>query len=146
VIEERDVLLADEKDLSGFTLKIALSIFSWNRAASGKKMDRRPSAPSRNSVQLIEEYFRGARISPDFGLLVSATPARYVEQAHFTMRLIEERSGDLSTDPTFIGLFSEGRPSETIPGWLDGDFFDTGVFQMELRFLSILRSSSYWAA
>ncbi len=55
-------------------------------------------------------------------------------KAHFTMRLVEERSGNVSAGPTFVGLFSAGRPSQTIPGWVDGDFFDMAVFSDGTRF------------
>jgi hypothetical protein len=54
--------------------------------------------------------------------------ARYVEQAHFTIWLVEERSDKVSAGPAFVGLLSAGRPSQTIPGWVDGDFFDMAVF------------------
>jgi len=50
------------------------------------------------------------------------------------MRLVEERSGNVSARPTFVGLFSAGRPSQTIPGWVDGDFFDRVVFSDGTRF------------
>jgi hypothetical protein len=33
-----------------------------------------------------------------------------------------------SSDPVFSGVFSAGRPSQSIAGWIDGDYFETAVF------------------
>lgn len=97
-------------------------------------MDALGSARIRNPVQSLEEYFRGKRISPDFGLRVGVNPARFVEQAYFMIRLVEERSGDLSADPIFAGLFSTGRHSQAIYGWVDGDYFEMAIFPDGTRF------------
>jgi hypothetical protein len=97
-------------------------------------LDKRESARSPNPVQLLTEYFRHKEISPDFGVHVGVNAARFVEQAYFTIRLVEERSGDLSVDPVFAGLFSAGRRSQTIRGWVDGDFFDFVLFSDRARF------------
>jgi hypothetical protein len=51
-------------------------------------------------------------------------PARFIEQAHFRIQLADEENGNLSTGPVFAGLFSAGRSSQRIHGWVDGDYFD----------------------
>jgi hypothetical protein len=38
-------------------------------------------------------------------------------------------AGEVSVDPVFSGLFSSGRESQNIRGWVDGDYFDTAKFQ-----------------
>lgn len=97
-------------------------------------MDWRPSTPLRNPVRLIEEYFRSTRISPGFGLLVNVNPARYAEQAHFRVRLVEEQSGNLSADPIFVGLFSAGAPVKLFRvGWM-ATTSTWGHFWTELHF------------
>jgi hypothetical protein len=97
-------------------------------------LDKRESAQSPNPVQLLTEYFRDKEISPDFRVYVGVNATRFVEQASFTIRLVEERSGGLSVDPVFAGLFSAGRRSQTIHGWVDGDFFDFVLFSDRARF------------
>jgi len=97
-------------------------------------LDKRESAQSPNPVQLLTEYFRHKEISPDFGVYVDVNATRFVEQAYFTIRLVEERSGELSVDPVFAGLFSAGRRSQAILGWVDGDFFDFTLFSDRARF------------
>ena len=91
-------------------------------------MDRRPSPSSRNQIQLIEGYFLATRISTNYRLRVKMNPAHYFEQAHFTIWLVEEQSGDVSACPSFVDLFSAGRTSQTTRGWIDGDFFDMTAF------------------
>ena len=34
----------------------------------------------------------------------------------------------MSSDPVFAGLFSSGRASQNIRGWVDGDYFDIALF------------------
>ena len=83
---------------------------------------------SRNPVDFLRSYFQGKAFSEQFGIHVSANPVRFAEQAHFTLHLVQEPNGDLSLDPVFAGLFSAGRASQNIRGWVDGDYFDTTVF------------------
>jgi hypothetical protein len=42
--------------------------------------------------------------------------------------LVKPENGELSLDPVFSGLFSAGRPSQYIKGWIDGDYFETATF------------------
>ena len=83
----------------------------------------------RNPVDFLRSYFQGKELSEHFGIHVSANPVRFAEQAHFTLHLVQEPNGDLSLDPVFAGLFSAGRPSQNIHGWVDGDYFDIALFR-----------------
>jgi len=87
-------------------------------------MATRESTQLPNPVQFLKEYFRGKRLSPEFGLSAIVNPARFVEQAYFRIQLANEENGNLSTGPVFAGLFSAGRSSQRIHGWVDGDYFD----------------------
>lgn len=49
-------------------------------------------------------------------------PLRWVEQARFDVYL--EEGGRLSLTPVFSGVYSAGRPSLYVPGWIDGIFYD----------------------
>lgn len=82
-----------------------------------------------NPVNLLNEYFRAKRISDLFGVRVAARPIRFREQAHFTLHLTGEPNGPLSLDPIFSGLFSAGRASQNIHGWIDGDYFANAQFE-----------------
>lgn len=53
---------------------------------------------------------------------------RFVEQAFFDLRLLKDQGNVSSIDPVFSGLFSRGRPSQFILGWVDGDYFETATF------------------
>lgn len=83
---------------------------------------------SENPVDLLRSYFREKKISEEFGINVSASPLRFSEQARFTLHLVQEPNGELSLGPVFAGLFSAGRASQNIQGWVDGDYFETTVF------------------
>ncbi len=50
-------------------------------------------------------------------------PLRWVEQARFDVYL-EDESGRLSLAPVFSGVYSAGRPSLYVVGWIDGIFYD----------------------
>ena len=89
---------------------------------------------SRNPVQFLESYFEGRRISPEFRLRADVNATRVAEQAHFVIRLVEEPSGTLSSDPIFAALFSLGRDSQGIQGWVDGDYFGVALFPNGTRF------------
>lgn len=49
-------------------------------------------------------------------------PLRWVEQVRFDVYL--EEGGRLSLAPAFSGVYSAGRPSLYVPGWIDGIFYD----------------------
>jgi hypothetical protein len=87
-------------------------------------MTEQSSAQSVDPVQFLKDYFRGKRIHPEFGLRVVANRTRYVEQASFNIQLVEERSGNVASPSAFSGLYSAGRKSQAIHGWVDGDYFD----------------------
>ena len=77
-------------------------------------------------MEFIRQYFRGKTLSRGIGVIADASPGRFVEQAYFILRLL--KNGACSVDPVFSGLFSAGRQSQAIQGWVDGDYFDTVVF------------------
>jgi len=81
-----------------------------------------------NPVELVREYFSGKPLSGDFSLHVTVYPARFLEQAYFDLSLVRGWDGARSRDPLFSGVFSAGRVSQMIPGWIDGDYFDTASF------------------
>ena len=87
------------------------------------------SLREQNPVDLLSEYFRAKRIAELYGVRVAARPVRFREQAYFTLHLTEDADGLLSIDPIFSGLFSAGRSSQNIHGWVDGDYFDNARFQ-----------------
>lgn len=88
---------------------------------------------SQNPVDFLKEYFRGKKVSDEFGIHISANPVRFSEQAHFTLHMVQEPDGERSLDPIFVGLFSAGRASQNIRGWVDGDYFETALFRGEKR-------------
>ena len=76
--------------------------------------------------ELLVEYFRDRKLSDEFSVRANARPLRFVEQAIFDLRLLK---GNVSSiDPVFSGIFSLGRPSQFIVGWIDGDYFETATF------------------
>jgi hypothetical protein len=81
----------------------------------------------KKSVELVRGHFRGKAFSQEIGIKVDVTPARIIEQAYFALHLAK-KNGTLVSDPVFTGVFSAGRPSHSIPGWIDGDYFDTANF------------------
>jgi len=82
-----------------------------------------------NPVHLLSEYFQSKRINELLSVRASVTPVRFREQAYFSLHLISEPAGELSVDPVFSGLFSLGRESQNIRGWVDGDYFYLARFQ-----------------
>jgi hypothetical protein len=105
---------------------LAHSIFNSNRFHSQRAilMNEQRSAQSVDPVQFLEDYFRGRTFHSEFRLQVTANQTRYVEQASFKIQLTEERSANVASSSVFAGLYSAGRSSQTIPGWVDGDYFD----------------------
>lgn len=88
---------------------------------------------SQKPVQLLSKYFADKPLSPEFTLRVKADPARFAEQAHFALYLSGQGDEGESLDPVFIGLFSAGRRSQSISGWVDGDYFEFAVFPGETK-------------
>jgi len=82
--------------------------------------------------ELLVEYFRNKKLSDEFSVRVNARPLRFVEQAIFDLRLLKDNVS--SIDPVFSGIFSLGRPSQFIAGWIDGDYFETATFQSSETF------------
>lgn len=83
---------------------------------------------------IIEECFRGRMLSQEIGTSTIASPSRFVEQAYFSLHLTKYPSGIRTADPVFAGLYSVGRPSQFIQGWVDGDYFDIVTFPDSGRF------------
>lgn len=77
-------------------------------------------------IDLVRDYFKDRGLSQGIGIKLHVSPARFVEQAYFNIHLT--RNGGVSSDPVFSGVFSAGRASQGIAGWLDGDYFDTVAF------------------
>ena len=77
-------------------------------------------------VELIREYFRDKKFSQGLEVKANVTSGRFVEQAYFAIHLL--KGSGISSDAVFSGIFSAGRPSQTIAGWVDGDYFDTATF------------------
>lgn len=100
-------------------------------------MPEQRSAQSVDPVQLLKDYFHDRRLQPEFGLRVITNPTGYVEQASFKVHLAEEKSGNMNNPAVFSGLYSAGRSSQAIHGWVDGDYFD----QIVLSNKSYLRLS-----
>lgn len=92
------------------------------------KLTVEESTQPRRPVQFLVEYFRGKKLSSELGLRANASPARFAEQAVFDLLLRNNDSEITSVDPVFSGLYSSGRASQMIMGWVDGDYFDTVTF------------------
>jgi len=95
-------------------------------------------------VKLLEQYFHETSLSAEFGLNVRAYPARFIEQAYFTLWLKRQKDGASSRDPVFSGIFSMGRPTQTVMGWVDGDYFDSVSFPNEPSFSLYVQSVAVW--
>jgi hypothetical protein len=78
--------------------------------------------------KLLVEHFQGKQLSDEFSIQANARPLRFVEQAIFDLRLLKGQDNVSSIDPVFSGIFSLGRPSQFIAGWIDGDYFQTATF------------------
>lgn len=79
-------------------------------------------------MEFLTEYFSGKKLSDEFSVRASANTVRFSEQARFTLHLVQKTDGAVSLDPIFSGLFSAGRASENIHGWVDGDYFEIPRF------------------
>lgn len=69
----------------------------------------------------------GAVLPNGWQLTVVETPRPYIEQAWFDLYAVDEHS-HRSREPLFSGLFSAGRASEGIAGWVDGTLYDRVSF------------------
>jgi hypothetical protein len=67
-------------------------------------------------------------ISAQYEIDAQASPARFTEQAHFTLSLVRLPDRLRSAAPVFSGLYSAGRSSQNIAGWIDGDYYDEATF------------------
>jgi hypothetical protein len=97
-------------------------------------MNEPRSVQSLDPVQFLEDYFCGRWFHSEFGLRVIANPTRYVEQATFKIQLTEETSDKMTSSAIFAGLYSAGRNSQAITGWVDGDYFDQIVLSNGIHF------------
>ncbi len=62
-----------------------------------------------------------------YRLHVEMRKRSYIEQRYFKLHLID--SFDQNSDPpVFMGIYSEGRKSISIKGWIDGDYFEKVSF------------------
>jgi len=82
----------------------------------------RESETERNPVEFIRDFFAKGALSQEIGVAADVVPVRFAEQAYFSLRV--SKNSLVSLDPVFSGLYSAGRRSQTIAGWVDGDYFD----------------------
>ncbi|MGA2462663.1 MAG: DUF1122 family protein [Candidatus Bathyarchaeia archaeon] len=90
-------------------------------------MDERSDNGVRDSSQHIANHFGGKMFSHGISVRAEAVPSRFSEQAYFSVYL-GKGPDSWSTNPVFSGLFSAGRRSQHIAGWVDGDYFDLTHF------------------
>ncbi len=76
------------------------------------------------AVKQVITHFHQRSISSEYQLDAQAKPARFKEQAYFTLKLIRSPEKIQSPSPIFSGLYSAGRTSQNIAGWIDGDYYD----------------------
>ena len=69
----------------------------------------------------------GAVLPNGWRVTVVETPRPYVEQTWFHLYALDAH-GHRSREALFSGLFSAGRASEHIAGWVDGTLYDTLSF------------------
>ena len=67
-------------------------------------------------------------ISTEYQLGAQAKPAQFKEQAYFTLKLLHTTEKIQSAGPIFHGLYSGGRSSQNIAGWIDGNYYDEVAF------------------
>ena len=58
-----------------------------------------------------------------YRILLEFREGRYLEQKLFRIWLVDD-DGCSSKDPVFEGIYSSGRPSQGIKGWIDGDYHE----------------------
>lgn len=88
-----------------------------------KRLGEKHDVAARNPSQYITDHFRGRTLSHGILVRAEAVPSRFAEQAYFSVYL-GNGPDSWSTNPVFSGLFSAGRWSQHIAGWVDGDYFD----------------------
>ncbi len=69
------------------------------------------------------EVLEGKKLGKNYLLRVKTRPRRYVEQKYFEVFILDEE-GHESIIPVFSGVYSRGRESLGIKGWIDGDFYE----------------------
>jgi hypothetical protein len=90
------------------------------------QLAKRQGKPERSPAEFIRDFFNKKMLSPEIGVAADVVAVRFAEQAYFSLRLT--KNGTVSLDPVFSGLYSAGRPSQAIAGWVDGDYFDLASF------------------
>lgn len=85
-------------------------------------MVHRESKPEKSPVEFIRDFFAKGGLSQEIGVAADVVPVRFAEQAYFSLSL--SKNNFVSLDPVFSGLYSAGRRSQAIAGWVDGDYFD----------------------
>lgn len=73
------------------------------------------------------EALEGKKLGKGYLLRVKLRPRRYVEQKYFEVFILDEE-GHESNIPVFSGIYSKGRESLGIKGWVDGDFYEEVEF------------------
>lgn len=79
---------------------------------------------------LTEHFLKKKELSKEMYIEAQVAPGRFVEHAQFDLQL-RRTDGVISIDPIFSGLFSFGRESQWIKGWIDGDYFGITSFPDE---------------
>jgi hypothetical protein len=79
-----------------------------------------------NPVENLREHFREKQLAQDIAIKLDVTPARFVEHAYFALRIFQKEEASIA--PVFAGLYSAGRQSQFIRGWIDGDYFGVANF------------------
>lgn len=73
------------------------------------------------------EALEGKKLGKNYLLRVKMRPRRYFEQKYFEVFILDEE-GHESNIPVFSGIYSKGRESIGIKGWVDGDFYEEVEF------------------
>ncbi len=74
-----------------------------------------------NPLKEIEDR----RLKGEYRLHVVLRKARYVEQSHFDLYLVDKWR-NRSKDPVFTGIYSQGR--RWIEGWIDSNYYEEAIF------------------
>ncbi len=76
-------------------------------------------------MRLLEQL-KGKALNCGYRLDVEVKPRRFIEQKLFELYL-QDGDGQRSS-PVFTGIYSAGRRSEGIKGWIDGDYLERLTF------------------
>jgi len=90
-------------------------------------LDEESDTVAKDPSQYVANHFHGKALSHGISVRAEAVPSRFAEQAYFSVYL-GMAPDSWSTNPVFSGLFSAGRSSQHISGWVDGDYFDLTHF------------------